>query len=44
MLGVIVAAIRVKIRSEEEILLEKFGEEYLGYREDVRAALIPYVV
>lgn len=43
-LGVVLAAIWVKIRSEEEILLGKFGEEYLKYRKDVKAALIPFLV
>ena len=43
-LGIVVIALWVKIRSEEEVLLEKFGEEYLQYRKDVKAALIPFVV
>jgi protein-S-isoprenylcysteine O-methyltransferase Ste14 len=34
----------VKIKAEEEILLEKFGKEYLQYKRDVRAAIIPWVV
>ncbi|MGA2122482.1 MAG: isoprenylcysteine carboxylmethyltransferase family protein [Methanoregula sp.] len=38
------ASIWVKIKAEEEILLEKFGEEYLQYKRDVRAAIIPWVV
>ena len=42
--GIIVIAIWMKIRAEEEILLETFGEEYLQYRKDVKAALIPFVV
>ena len=42
--GVIVIAIWIKIRAEEQILLETFGEEYLDYRGEVKAALIPFVV
>ncbi len=43
-LGIGVASIWVKIKAEEEILLEKFGEEYLQYKRDVRAAIIPGVI
>jgi protein-S-isoprenylcysteine O-methyltransferase Ste14 len=43
-LGILVVAIWVKIASEEEILLEKFGEEYLQYKREVKAALIPFLV
>jgi len=43
-LAIIIVAVWMKIRSEEEILLEKFGDEYLQYRKDVRAALIPFLV
>jgi len=43
-LMIVIAVIWVKIRSEEELLLGKFGEEYLRYRRDVKAALIPFVV
>jgi protein-S-isoprenylcysteine O-methyltransferase Ste14 len=43
-LGIGIAAVWVKIKAEEEILLEKFGEEYLQYKRDVRAAIIPWVV
>jgi len=39
-----IASIGVKIHAEEEILLEKFGREYLQYKRDVRAAIIPWVV
>jgi protein-S-isoprenylcysteine O-methyltransferase Ste14 len=38
------ASVWVKIKAEEEILLEKFGGEYLQYKRDVRGAIIPYVV
>jgi len=37
------ASIWVKIKTEEEILTEKFGEEYLQYKRDVKA-LIPFVM
>ncbi len=39
-----IAAVWIKIKAEEEILLEKFGEEYLQYKRDVRAAIIPWIV
>jgi protein-S-isoprenylcysteine O-methyltransferase Ste14 len=39
-----ILSIWVKLKSEEEILTEKFGEEYLHYKQDVKAALIPYLV
>ena len=42
--GIIIIAIWMKIKTEEEILLEAFGEEYLRYKKDVKAALIPFVV
>jgi len=32
-----------KIHAEENLLLEKFGDEYVRYRQDVKA-LIPFVV
>jgi protein-S-isoprenylcysteine O-methyltransferase Ste14 len=38
------ASILVKIQAEEEILLEKFGGEYLQYKREVRAAIIPWVL
>ena len=38
------ASIWVKIKAEEEILAEKFSGEYLQYKQDVRAAIIPYIV
>jgi protein-S-isoprenylcysteine O-methyltransferase Ste14 len=37
------ASVWVKIKTEEEILTEKFGEEYLQYKRDVKA-LIPFVL
>jgi protein-S-isoprenylcysteine O-methyltransferase Ste14 len=43
-LGIGIAAVWVKIKAEEEILLEKFGEEYLQYKREVRAAIIPWIV
>jgi protein-S-isoprenylcysteine O-methyltransferase Ste14 len=33
----------IKIRVEEKVLLEEFGEEYSQYRKEVRA-LIPYII
>jgi protein-S-isoprenylcysteine O-methyltransferase Ste14 len=42
-LGIIVAGIWLKIRAEEEILQEKFGEEYLRFRREVKA-LIPWIL
>jgi len=30
--------------AEEELLREKFGEEFLRYKREVRAAIIPWVV
>jgi protein-S-isoprenylcysteine O-methyltransferase len=43
-IGIGIASIWVKIKAEEEILLEKFGEEYLEYKRDVKAAIIPWIV
>jgi protein-S-isoprenylcysteine O-methyltransferase Ste14 len=43
-LGIGIAAVWIKIKAEEEILLEKFGEEYLQYKREVRAAIIPWIV
>jgi protein-S-isoprenylcysteine O-methyltransferase Ste14 len=43
-LGILVVGIWIKIVSEEEILLETFGDEYLQYKKNVKAALIPFVV
>ena len=42
--GVVAIAIWLKIQTEEEILLETFGEEYLQYKKDVKGALIPFLV
>jgi protein-S-isoprenylcysteine O-methyltransferase Ste14 len=39
-----IASIWVKIKAEEEILSEKFGEEYLQYKREVKADLIPWIV
>jgi protein-S-isoprenylcysteine O-methyltransferase Ste14 len=39
-----IASIWVKIKADEEILSEKFGEEYLQYKREVKAALIPWIV
>jgi len=39
-----IAFVWIKIKAEEEILSEKFGEEYLQYKRDVMAAIIPWVV
>jgi protein-S-isoprenylcysteine O-methyltransferase Ste14 len=38
-----IASIWVKVKAEEEILLEKFGEEYRQYKREVKA-LIPFIV
>jgi len=38
-----IASIWVKIKAEEEVLTEKFGEEYLQYKRNVKA-LIPFIV
>jgi protein-S-isoprenylcysteine O-methyltransferase Ste14 len=43
-LGIGIAAVWVKIKAEEEILFEKFGEEYLQYKRKVKAAIIPWIV
>ena len=43
-LGIGIASIWIKIKAEEEILYEKFGEEYLQYKRDVRAAIIPWII
>ncbi len=42
-IGIGVVAIWVKIRAEEEILLEKFGDEYLQYKREVKA-IIPFIL
>lgn len=41
--GIIVIGIWLKITAEEEILQEKFGEEYTRFRREVKS-LIPYVL
>ena len=41
---ILVVLIWVKIKAEEKILLEKFGEEFKQYTKDVKAAIIPYIV
>ncbi|HYA31239.1 MAG TPA: isoprenylcysteine carboxylmethyltransferase family protein [Thermodesulfovibrionales bacterium] len=43
-LTIVFVSIWVKIKAEEKILLEKFGVEYMQYKKDVRAAIIPWVV
>jgi protein-S-isoprenylcysteine O-methyltransferase Ste14 len=42
-LGIILVLFLIKIRMEEQFLLEEFGEEYERYRREVRA-LVPWVV
>jgi protein-S-isoprenylcysteine O-methyltransferase Ste14 len=39
----LLAVFLVKIRFEETILLEEFGEEYARYKREVKA-LIPFVI
>jgi protein-S-isoprenylcysteine O-methyltransferase Ste14 len=43
-LGIGLVSIWVKIKAEEQILTEKFGGEYLQYKREVRAAIIPWVL
>ena len=38
-----IASIWFKIKAEEEVLTERFGEEYLQYKREVKA-LIPFIV
>ena len=40
---ILLAGFLIKIQEEEKVLLEKFGEEYLQYKMEVKA-LIPFVV
>ncbi len=40
---ILLAGFLIKIQAEEKVLLEKFGEEYVRYRNEVKA-LIPFVV
>jgi len=42
-LVVVFAALWIKIRAEQELLKEAFGEEYAQYQRDVKA-IIPYVI
>jgi protein-S-isoprenylcysteine O-methyltransferase len=41
--GVGVVAFLLKIRAEEELLMEKFGDEYMNYKREVKS-LIPFVI
>ena len=41
--GIGVVAFLLKIRAEEELLMEKFGEEYMNYKREVKS-LIPFVI
>ncbi|HUH78808.1 MAG TPA: isoprenylcysteine carboxylmethyltransferase family protein [Methanoregula sp.] len=43
-LAILVVSLWMKIMAEEELLREKFGEEFLRYKREVRAAIIPWVV
>jgi len=43
-LGIGIVSVWMKIKAEEEILLEKFGKEYQQYKQDVRAAIIPWII
>ena len=38
-----IVSILVKIKAEEEILTEKFGGEYLEYKQEVKA-IIPFII
>ena len=42
-LAIGIISIWVKIKAEEELLLEKFGEEYTRYKQEVKA-IIPFVL
>jgi protein-S-isoprenylcysteine O-methyltransferase Ste14 len=42
-LAVLVVLLLVKARSEEQLMIQHFGEAYLGYKARVKA-LVPYVV
>ena len=42
-LAIGIVSIWVKIKAEEELLLEKFGEEYVHYKQEVKA-IIPFVL
>ena len=42
-LVILLAGFLIKIQAEEKVLLERFGEEYVQYRREVKA-LIPFVV
>ena len=41
--GIIGIGLWLKIKAEEEILHEKFGEEYIQFKREVKA-LIPYIL
>jgi protein-S-isoprenylcysteine O-methyltransferase Ste14 len=43
-LPLLVVGFWLKARSEERLLLGKFGERYCAYRLDVRGAIIPYLL
>jgi len=43
-LVILLGAIWMKIKAEEDILAENFGEEYLQYKRDVPARIIPGIV
>ena len=43
-LGILLISIWMKIKAEEKILFEKFGEEYEQYKKEVRSAIIPWVI
>jgi protein-S-isoprenylcysteine O-methyltransferase Ste14 len=34
----------IKIRQEEQLLTQEFGEQYAAYRREVRGAIIPYIL
>jgi protein-S-isoprenylcysteine O-methyltransferase Ste14 len=34
----------IKIRQEEQLLGQEFGEQYAAYRREVRGAIIPYIL
>jgi protein-S-isoprenylcysteine O-methyltransferase Ste14 len=44
LIAVWIIAFYIKARSEERILTQEFGEQYARYKQQVKAALIPYLL